>query len=137
MGCPSFLRHPHSNQRAELGVKQPKRIIRENVDGSGILSTDRFSRAIMNYRNTPCRDMKMSPAQKLFNMQLTDHLPIQVQTEAEGGVDHHTGEKRACPVKEVYQAGDIAVRAHQGLAPTTRRHIQDSEPSWSQVQEMG
>ena len=76
MGCPSFLRHPHSNQRAELGVKQPKRIIRENVDGSGILSTNRFSRAITNYRNTPCRDLKMSPAQILFNRQLTAHLPI-------------------------------------------------------------
>ena len=29
---------PYSNQRSELGVKQAKRIIRENVDGSGILS---------------------------------------------------------------------------------------------------
>ena len=71
-----------------------------------------------------------------FNRQLTDDLPIQVQTEAEGGVYHDKGEKRACPVKEVYQAGDVAGRAHKGLAATTRRQIQDSEPSWSQVQEL-
>ena len=54
--------HPHSNQRAELGVKTAKRFIRDNVDKSGSLDNDKFGRALLYYRNTPCRDLKLSPA---------------------------------------------------------------------------
>ena len=68
--------HPHSNQRAELGVKIAKRILRENTDGSGSLDNDKFARALMNYRNTPCKDLNLSPAQIIFGRKLRDHLPI-------------------------------------------------------------
>ena len=68
--------HPHSNQRAELGVKVAKRILRENTDGSGNLENDKFARALMNYRNTPCKDLNLSPAQIIFGRKLRDHLPI-------------------------------------------------------------
>ena len=54
--------HPHSNQRAELGVKTAKRFIRDNVDKSGSLDNDKFGRALLYYRNTPCCDLKLSPA---------------------------------------------------------------------------
>ena len=68
--------HPHSNQRAELGVKVAKRILRENTDGTGNLENDKFARALMNYRNTPCKDLNLSPAQIIFGRKLRDHLPI-------------------------------------------------------------
>ena len=68
--------HPHSNQRAELGVKIAKRIIRDNVDGTGSLDNDRFARALMNYRNTPGKDVNLSPAQIIFGRKLRDHLPV-------------------------------------------------------------
>ena len=68
--------HPHSNQRAELGVKIAKRIIRDNTDGSGNLENDKFARALMSYRNTPSRDLNLSPAQIIFGRKLRDHLPI-------------------------------------------------------------
>ena len=68
--------HPHANQRSELGVKLAKRLIRENTDGSGNLDNDKFARALMNYRNTPCRDMKLSPAQIVFGRQIRDHLSV-------------------------------------------------------------
>ena len=68
--------HPHSNQRAELGVKIAKRILRENTDASGSLDNDKFARALMNYRNTPCKDLNLSPAQIIFGRKLRDHLPI-------------------------------------------------------------
>ena len=68
--------HPHSNQRAELGVKTAKRLIRDNVDKSGSLDNDKFGRALLNYRNTPCRDLKLSPAQIVYGRKIRDHLPI-------------------------------------------------------------
>ena len=68
--------NPHSNQRAEVAVKVAKRIIRQNTNPNGSLDNDKFSRAILNYRNTPMKDIGLSPAQILFNRPLKDHLPI-------------------------------------------------------------
>ena len=67
--------HPHSNQRAELGVKVAKRMIRDNTGQSGSLDNDMFARALLNYRNTPCRDTKLSPAEIIYGRPIKDHLP--------------------------------------------------------------
>ena len=67
--------NPHSNQRAELGVKVAKRMIRNNTDQSGSLDNDMFARALLNYRNTPCRDIKLSPAEIIYGRPIKDHLP--------------------------------------------------------------
>ena len=66
---------PHSNQRAELAVKSMKRLLRENVGLDGKLNTDKFQRAVMQYRNTPDRDTGRSPAQVIFGRELRDFLP--------------------------------------------------------------
>ena len=71
----SSAHFPHSNQRAELGVKIAKRLIRENTDQSGTLDNDKFARALLNYRNTPCRDTKLSPSEIISGRPLRDHLP--------------------------------------------------------------
>ena len=42
---------------------------------SGSLNCDKFSRAILEYRNTPCRDLGVSPSNILFGRNLKDHLP--------------------------------------------------------------
>ena len=44
---------PHSNCRAEIAVKSGKRMLRDNVGPGGNLDTDRFMRAVIQYRNTP------------------------------------------------------------------------------------
>ena len=67
---------PHSNQRAELGVKSAKRMLRENVSTNGSLDTDSFKRALLNHRNTPDRDTGVSPAQVIFGRPIRDFLPI-------------------------------------------------------------
>ena len=67
---------PHSNCRAELGVKSGKRMLRENVKANGDLDTDAFLRALMQYRNTPDQDTKKSPAQVIFGRNTRDFLPI-------------------------------------------------------------
>ena len=67
--------NPHSNCRAELAVKTGKRLLRDNVGPDGSLDTDRFMRAIMQFRNTPMQDCRRSPAQMVFGRQMRDFLP--------------------------------------------------------------
>ena len=68
--------NPHSNQRAELGVKSAKRMLRDNVSNTGTLDTDRFKRALLTHRNTPDRDTRVSPAQVVFGRPIRDFIPI-------------------------------------------------------------
>ena len=72
----SSVANPHANARAELGVKQMKRLLRMNVGAYGTLDTAKFSRAILQLRNTPDRDTRLSPAEALYGRKLKDFLPI-------------------------------------------------------------
>lgn len=72
----SSVEYPQSNGRAELAVKTGKRLIRENTSADGGVDTDRFARAMLQYRNTPLRDINLSPAQLLFHRELRDFLPV-------------------------------------------------------------
>ena len=72
----SSVAFPHSNCRAEVGVKVAKRIIADNTSHTGDLNVDTFQRAILGYRNTPSPDSGISPAQCLFGRQIKDFIPI-------------------------------------------------------------
>ena len=67
---------PHSNQRAEQGVKSAKRMLRDNIGADGNLKQDRFLRALMLHRNTPDRDTGLSPSQVIFGKAIRDFFPI-------------------------------------------------------------
>ena len=67
---------PHSNCRAEVGVKSGKRLLRENTGPGGELHSDKLCRALLQYRNTPDRDLKQSPAQIVFGHEIKDFVPV-------------------------------------------------------------
>ena len=71
----SSVANPHSNCRAELAVKQVKRIISDNCSASGSLNTDGFHKALLSYRNTPDPVTKFSPAKAIFGREVRDGLP--------------------------------------------------------------
>ena len=72
----SSVAFPHSNCRAEVGVKTIKRLIVDNVGPGGNLDVDKFQQAILQYRNTPDKDTKLSPAMCIFGRPIKDLIPI-------------------------------------------------------------
>ena len=72
----SLTYFPHSNSRAELGVKAMKRLLRENAGPRGDLDTNAFARAMLMYRNTPMQGVGLSPAQIVFGRKIRDTMPF-------------------------------------------------------------
>ena len=57
-------------------MKTAKRLLMENVGPSGELNHDAYCRAILQYRNSPLQDVRLSPAQIIFGHQIKDFIPV-------------------------------------------------------------
>ena len=47
-------------------MKVGKKLLRDNTGHGGSIDTDKFMRAVLQYRNTPMQDCRRSPAQMVF-----------------------------------------------------------------------
>ena len=125
---------PHSNLRAVQGVRVAKTNIRNNTDRSGNLDNDKFARALLNYRNTPLKDIGRSPAQ-IVKGPLAGQ-PQQLQ--AHQGVAAAEGAARAGAGQALRPHGGEVVRAHQGAAQAAAGgHGGRAEPARQQTQTLG
>ena len=70
----SSPRYPQSNGKAEATVKSMKKLIKASWNGR-TMDDDKLTQALLQYRNTPSRKDRMSPAQKLFGHPIQDTLP--------------------------------------------------------------
>ena len=67
-----LLTTPQSSGRAEVAVKSVKRLLGSNVNPSGSLNSDKFLKALLQLRNTPDPDCKLSPAEIVFGHPIRD-----------------------------------------------------------------
>jgi hypothetical protein len=74
----SSVANPHSNCRADVGVKTIKRMIMNNTNSSGEIDIPKFQRAMLQYRNTPSSIDKRSPAEIVFGRQIRDFIPVKL-----------------------------------------------------------
>ena len=72
----SSVAFPHSNCRAEVGVKTIKWLITNNVGPGGNLNVDKTQTVILQYWNTPDKDTKLSPTMCIFGRPIRDLIPI-------------------------------------------------------------
>ena len=91
----SSVANPHSNCRAEIAVKQAKRILTDNIDESGKLDKDSFHKALLSYRNTPDQFTKVSPAKSVFGRDIRDGIPM-----LKGSYSPHEAWKEALDARE-------------------------------------
>ena len=70
----SSPRYPQSNGKVEATVKSMKKLLATSWERRCV-NEDKLCRALLQYRNTPCRKDNTSPAQKLFGHPIQDTLP--------------------------------------------------------------
>ena len=73
--------HPRSNGRAEVAVKSMKRLLQDIITVNGDLDSDAYTRAVLQYCNTPDPDNGISPAQILFGRPIRDMLPFKPNSQ--------------------------------------------------------
>ena len=71
----SSVGFPHANTRAEVGVKTAKRLLRTHISPTGNINTAEITKALLQHRNTPDRDIGLSPAEMLYGRKLKDFIP--------------------------------------------------------------
>ena len=110
--------YPHANSRAELGVKSMKRLLVDNTGVNGSLNNDAFQRALLQYRNTPDKTIKLSPSQCIFGRNIRDFVPI------------HPGKYCPHPTwKETLQAREEALRIrHMKVSENLSEHTRCLPP---------
>ena len=73
--------NPHSNRRSDTGVKTAKRPLMTGTKSYGCTDRDKASQALLQDRNTPIRDLNLSPAHLLFGLANRELFPVRPRHE--------------------------------------------------------
>ena len=114
----SSVAFPHSNCRAEIGVKTMKRLITDNTGQDGDLNTDAVQRAVLQYRNTPDPATKVSPAMCVFGRPIRDFIPV-----LPGKYQPHTTWRETLTARE-----DALRKRHVRMTDTWTEHTRRLPP---------
>ena len=110
----SNVAHPHSNCRAELGVKTVKRMLVGSTGPGGSLNTDAFQRAMLAHTNTPDPMSRVSPADIIFGSRIRDFIPARPGQYLPHWTWRETQEAREDALRVRH------MRAHERLSEHTR-----------------
>ena len=108
----SSVYHPHSNLRAELGVK---RLLRENVDSDNGINNSCMTATLLTFKNTQDHDTRMSPAEYVFGWPVNNMLSTGSNWTDSFGDDW----KRTMAARELAVAGRHE-RCHERLSEHTK-----------------
>ena len=116
--------YPQSNGKAESTLKSMKQLIkaawrRHSVD------LDIMAKALLQYRNTPCRRDGMSPAQKLYGCPIQDSLPAHRRSFAPEWQRPVRAERATEVLEKAESFYDQHAHALTGLAPGAQVAIQN------------
>ena len=105
------------------------------MDRTEAWDTDRIGRALLSYRNTPSKELGLSPAQMLYGRNLRDHLPcigtayvqrkdwIMLKEDREKALAHRYGQieeklRKHCRQLDELQEGDaVQIQNQNGNQP--------------------
>ena len=113
---------PQSNGRAEVAVKTAKRLLRSNTGPTGSLDHDHFVRAMLQLRNTPDPDCKLSPAQIIFGRPLRDSLSFVNRLEK------YSNPHVLLTWRQAWKAKEEALRSRRSITRTTESLRDHSRP---------
>ena len=97
--------NPRSNGRAEVAVKAMKRLLLDNVGPTGEIDSEKYTCAILQFRNTPDSSSGVSPSQIIFGGPIRDVLPVKPRTQI------HNNELVRPIWKEAWSKKEDALRA--------------------------
>lgn len=131
--------YPQSNGRAELAVKTAKRILVDSTDSCGRLCHDQAARSLLTHRNTPVRDLHMSPAMMLYGRVIKDYLPVLQDRYRIHKRWREIGHYRetAMAKRHLRNEREYNLKSHRLQGTENRGSGADTEPSWSIPAPMG
>ena len=119
--------YPQSNGKAEATVKSMKKIISAAWTGRSV----QLSRALLQYRHTPCRKDGLSPAQKLFGHPVQDTLPAHRRSfpperqrssqEADSAATHTSETSQATYNQHAHHLSDLQAGNHVAVQNPTSK----------------
>ena len=134
----SSVAHPHSNCRAELGMKTVKRMLVGITGPGGSLNTDAFQRAMLAYRNTPDPMSRVSPAEIIFGRRIRDFIPAPPGQYLPHWTWRETRSQGGCATCPTHEGTRATVRAHMCSTSTGHRKLRKAaESGWSPSNQMG